>query len=80
MADFSGLTSRQHMWVTSRAYDLMRQERVEVCTCGDASRGHSPDCLGELDLERRYSAIVEQLREDMPDDAELLKAEGTLAN
>ena len=77
MADFGGLTSRQCMWLTSRAYVMMRQQRAAVCTCGDVSRGHSPDCLGGLDLERRYSAIVEQLREDVPEDAELRKADET---
>ena len=71
MVDFSDTTSRQQLWLTSRAYELMKKERVEACNCGDGERGHSPDCAGELDLERRYSIIIERLREEMPSDADL---------
>jgi len=71
MADFSGTTSRQQLWLVSKAYEMMKLEKVPLCDCGDGARGHSPDCHLVLEKERQYDCILERLREEMPSDEDL---------
>ncbi len=51
--------------IEARARQIMRNLRLKACNCGDAERGHSPDCDRVFAEDAAWDRAIEQAAEEL---------------